>query len=82
MISSSKQALDAAILEMGRMVAECAFEREEVTEPDPDLQKWSHEKGSLCIRDQKKIKVKRPAATRGARGRALQSYARARPWAF
>ena len=48
-ISSGKQALDAMMLEMGRMVAESVMliEREEVTEPDdyptdPDLQKWAH----------------------------------------
>lgn len=65
-ISSGKQALDALMLEMGRMVAESVMllEREEVAGPDydpidPRLQKWAHEEGSAYIGDQK-VKVKRP----------------------
>ena len=65
-ISSGKPALDAVMLEMGRMVAESIMliEREELAGPDyypthPDLQKWSHEAGSAYIGDQK-VKVKRP----------------------
>ena len=53
-ISSGKQALDAVMLEMGRMVAESVMliEREEIAGPDyyptdPDLQKWAHEEGSI-----------------------------------
>ena len=55
-ISPDKQALDAVMLERGRMVAESVMliEREEVAEADdyptdPDLQKWAHEKGSIFI---------------------------------
>jgi hypothetical protein len=89
-ISSGKQALDAVMLEMGRMVAErvLLIEREEVTGPDsyptdPDLQKWAHEEGSLCIGDQK-IKVARPRLRHVEQGEGtLQSYARWRaPGAF
>ena len=65
-ISSGKQALDAVMLEMGRMVAESVMliEREEVAGPDyyptdPAFQKWAHEEGSLYLGDQK-IKVRRP----------------------
>jgi putative transposase len=89
-ISSGKQALDAVMLEMGRMVAESVMliEREEVTGPDyyptdPDLQKWAHEEGSLFIGDQK-VKVKRPRLRHVDQGEVtLQSYARLRaPGAF
>jgi hypothetical protein len=65
-ISSAKQALDAVMLEMGRMVAESVtlMEREEVAGPDyyptdPAFQKWANEEGSLYLGDQK-IKVRRP----------------------
>jgi hypothetical protein len=57
-IRSGKQALDAVMLEMGRMVAESVMliEREELAGPDyypinPDLQKWAHEDGSIFIGD-------------------------------
>lgn len=89
-ISSGKQALDAVMLEMGRMVAESVMliEREEVTGPDyyptdPDLQKWAHEEGSLYLGDQK-VKVKRPRLRHVEQGEVtLQSYARLRaPGAF
>lgn len=59
-IRSGKQALDAVMLEMGRMVAESVMvmEREEVAGPDdhptdPDLQKWAHEAGSIYLGDQR-----------------------------
>jgi len=65
-ISSGKQALDAVMLEMGRMVAESVMliKREEIAGPDyyptdPALQKWAHEAGSICIGDQK-VRVKHP----------------------
>lgn len=65
-ISSSKSALDAIRLEMGRMVAESVMlmERAEVAGPDydpidPRLQKWAHEGGSIFLGDQK-VPVKRP----------------------
>ena len=89
-ISSGKQALDAVMLEMGRMVAESVMliEREEVAGPDyyptdPDLQKWAHEEGSLYLADQK-VKVKRPRLRHVEQGEVtLQSYARLRaPGAF
>ena len=84
-ISSGKQALDAVMLEMGRMVAESILliEREEVAGPDyyptdPDLQKWAYEEGSLFIGDQK-VKVKRPRLRHVEQGEVtLQSYARLR----
>ncbi len=89
-ISSGKQALDAVMLEMGRMVAESVMlmEREEVSGPDyyptdPAFKKWAHEEGSLFIGDQK-VKVKRPRLRHLAQGEVtLQSYARLRaPGAF
>lgn len=65
-IGQGKQALDAVMLEMGRMVAESIMliEREELAGPDyqprsPDLKKWAHEGGSIFIGDQK-VKVSRP----------------------
>ncbi|MBK5283209.1 MAG: transposase [Nitrospiraceae bacterium] len=84
-ISSGKQALDAVMLEMGRMVAESILliEREEVAGPDyyptdPDLQKWAYEEGSLFIGDQK-VKMKRPRLRHVEQGEVtLQSYARLR----
>ena len=52
-ISSGKQALDAVMLEMGRIVAESVMliVREEVAGPDyyptdPAFMKWAHEEGS------------------------------------
>ena len=82
-ISAGKQALDAVMLEMGRMVAESVMliEREEMAGPDyyptdPDLQKWAHEEGSMFIGDQK-VKVKRPRLRHVVHGEvSLKSYAR------
>lgn len=65
-IANGKKALDEALLDMGRMLAESIMliEREELTGPDyyptnPNVQKWAHEKGSVYIGDQK-IKLNRP----------------------
>jgi transposase-like protein len=89
-ISSGKQALDAVMLEMGRMVAESVMlmEREEVAGPDyyptdPAFKKWAHEEGSLYLGDQK-VKVTRPRLRHVEHGEVtLQSYARLRtPGAF
>ncbi|MEQ1845021.1 MAG: IS256 family transposase [Nitrospira sp.] len=82
-ISSGKQALDAVMLEMGRLVAESIMliEREELAGPDyypthPALQKWAHEAGSVYIGDQK-VKVKRPRLRDVGQGEVpLKSYAR------
>jgi hypothetical protein len=84
-ISLGKQALDAVMLEMGRMVAESIMlmEREEVAGPDyyptdPAFKKWAHEKGSLYLGDQK-VCVTRPRLRHVAHGEVtLQSYARLR----
>lgn len=83
MIHSGKQALDAVMLEMGRLVAESVMliEREELAGPDyfpthPDLQKWAHEEGSIYIGDQK-VKVKRPRLRDVVHGEiSLKSYRR------
>jgi transposase-like protein len=89
-ISSGKQALDAVMLEMGRMVAESVMliEREEVAGPDyyptdPAFKKWAHEAGSIFLGDQK-VKVTRPRLRHVEQGEVtLQSYARLRaPGAF
>ncbi len=89
-IRSGKQALDAVMLEMGRMVAESVMlmEREEVAGPDyyptdPAFKKWAHEEGSLYLGDQK-VKVTRPRLRHVEQGEVtLQSYARLRtPGAF
>jgi putative transposase len=82
-IGSGKQALDAVMLEMGRMVAESIMliEREELAGPDyypthPGLQKWAHEAGSAYIGDQK-VKVTRPRLRDEEQGEVpLKSYAR------
>ncbi len=84
-ISSGKQALDAVMLEMGRMVAESVMliEREEVAGPDyyptdPAFKKWAHEEGSLSLGDQT-VKVARPRWRHVEQGAVtLQSYARLR----
>jgi hypothetical protein len=59
-VHTGKQALDAVMLEMGRMVAESVMliEREELAGPDyhptdPALQKWAHEASSIYLGDQK-----------------------------
>lgn len=89
-ISAGKQALDAVMLEMGRMVAErvMLIEREEVTGPDddptdPDLKTWAHEGGSIFMGDQK-VTVTRPRLRHVEQGEVtLQSSARLRaPGAF
>jgi len=89
-IHSGKQALDAVMLEMGRMVGESIMlmEREEIAGPDyhptdPALQKWAHEDGSIFLGDQK-VKVTRPRLRHVTQGElTLQSYARMRaPGAF
>lgn len=80
---TGKQALDAVMLEMGRMVAESVMliEREELAGPDyhptdPALQKWAHEAGSIYLGDQK-IPVMRPRLRDAVRGEILlQSYQR------
>jgi hypothetical protein len=82
-IGSGTQALDAVMLEMGRMVAESIMliEREELAGPDyypthPGLQKWAHEAGSAYIGDQK-VKVTRPRLRDVEQGEVpLKSYAR------
>ena len=89
-IRSGKQALDAVMLEMGRLVAESVMlmEREEVAGPDyyptdPAFKKWAHEAGSLYLGDQK-VPVTRPRLRHVEQGEVtLQSYARLRtPGAF
>jgi len=89
-IHTGKQAVDAVMLEMGRMVAESVMliEREEVTGPDdypmdPALKKWAHEQGSIYLGDQK-VPVMRPRLRHVEEGEVtLQSYARMRaPWAL
>ena len=74
-IRSGKQALDAVMLEMGRMVAESVMlmEREEVAGPDyyptdPAFKKWAHEEGSMFLGDQK-VKVTRPRLRHVEQGR-------------
>ena len=82
-IHSGKQALDAVMLEMGRLVAESVMliEREEIAGPDyypsdPALQKWAHEEGSIFIGDQK-VRVKRPRLRPVVQGEVpVQSYVR------
>lgn len=84
-IHSGKQALDAVMLEMGRMMGESIMlmEREEIAGPDyhptdPALQKWAHEDGSIFLGDQK-VKVTRPRLRHVTQGElTLQSYARMR----
>jgi putative transposase len=89
-ISSGKQALDAVMLEMGRMVAESIMlmEREETAGPDyyptdSALKKWAHEDGSIFLGDQK-VKVTRPRLRHVTQGEVtLHSYAQMRaPGAF
>jgi hypothetical protein len=84
-ISSGKQALDAVMLEMGRLVAESVMlmEREEIAGPDydpidPRLQKWAHEEGSIFLGDQK-VSVTRPRLRHVRHGEVrLTSYERLR----
>jgi putative transposase len=82
-LQTGKQALDAVMLEMGRLVAESIMliEREELAGPDYHptdraLQKWAHEKGSIYLGDQK-VKVTRPRLRDVVRGEMrLKSYKR------
>jgi transposase-like protein len=82
-LHAGKHALDAVMLEMGRMVAESVMliEREELAGPDyhptdSALQKWAHEAGSIYLGDQK-VKVTRPRLRDVIRGeRRLKSYER------
>ena len=74
-ISSGKQALDAVMLEMGRLVAESVMlmEREQIAGPDyyptdPAFKKWAHEEGSLYLGDQK-VNVTAPAVETCGAGR-------------
>lgn len=84
-ISRGKRALDEALLEMGRMLAESIMlmEREELAGPDyhpinPKLKKWAHESGSVYIADQK-VKVGRPRLRDEDQGEvSLKSYAKLR----
>ncbi|NOU11842.1 MAG: IS256 family transposase [Nitrospira sp.] len=84
-IHSGKQALDAVMLDMGRMVAESVMlmEREEIAGPeyyptDPAYRKWAHEAGSIYLGDQK-VPVTRPRLRHIEQGEVtLQSYARLR----
>ncbi len=84
-IHSGKQARDAVMLEMGRMVAESVMlmEREEIAGPeyyptDPAFQKWAHEAGSIYLGDQK-VPGTRPRLRHIEQGEVtLQSYARLR----
>ena len=80
-ITQGKQALDAAFMDMGRMLAESIMliEREELTGPDyypndPNLQKWAHEASSVYLADQK-IKVNKPRLRDRQKGEVtLESY--------
>ena len=80
-INQGKTALDAVMLDMGRIVAESIMlmEREEMAGPDyyptnPDLQKWAHEGGSIYIGDQK-VKAKHPRLRHVVHGEVpLKSY--------
>jgi len=82
-LHTGKQALDAVMLEMGRMVAESVMliEREELAGPDyhptdAGLQKWAHEACSVYLGDQK-VRVMRPRLRDVVRGEmSLQSYQR------
>jgi transposase-like protein len=89
-INSGKQALDAVMLEMGRVVAESIMlmEREEAAGPDyyptdSALKKWAHEDGSIFLGDQK-VKVTRLRLRHVTQGEVtLHSYAQMRaPGAF
>jgi len=74
-----KQALDAAMLEIGRMTAEAIMymEREEMAgadyHPTSDLQKWASQRGSIYVGDQK-VQVEHPRL-RGPKGEVpLRTY--------
>lgn len=80
-----KQALDAVMLEMGRMVAESVMvmEREEVAGPDyyptdSAFKKWAYEAGSTYLGDQK-VPITRPRLLHIDQGEVtLQSLAQLR----
>jgi putative transposase len=80
-IANGKQALDGAMMEIGRMMAESflLMDREELSGPDyapsePSLQKWASQGGSVYIGDQK-VKVQVPRLRNIATGEVqLQSY--------
>lgn len=75
-----KRAMDELFCDMGRMLAESVLliEREELAGPDyhptnSNLQKWSHEEGSVYIGDQK-VKIARPRLRCGFGEVKLKSY--------
>lgn len=80
-IADGKQALDGAMMDIGRMMAESflLMDREELSGPDyaptdPALQKWASQGGSIYIGDQK-VKVQVPRLRNIAFGEVqLQSY--------
>jgi transposase-like protein len=79
-ISKGKEALDAAMLELGRMLAESIMymEREQLSGPDycprsADVKKWASQRGSVFLGDQK-VRVDHPRL-RGPSGEiVLKSY--------
>ena len=84
-IHSGKQALDAVMLEMGRMVAESVMlmEREEIAGPeyyptDPAFRKWAQEQGSIYL-GAEGDPVPRPGMRRNGQGEGARLlYARLR----
>jgi len=75
-----KQALDAAMLKIGRLTAETIMymEREEKAGPDyhptsPGLHKWASQPGSIYVGDQK-IAVEHPRLRSGEREVPLRTY--------
>ena len=77
-IVAGKQALNTALLEMGRMLAESIMlmEREELSGPDyqpstAHLKKWAHEESSVYIGDSKQ-KIHRPRLRDTASGQEVQ----------
>lgn len=84
-MSQGKAALDVALMEMGKLLAESIMlmEREELAGPDyqptsSDLKKWAYEQGSVYIGDQK-VKVSRPRLRDAKQGEIeLSSYKKLR----
>lgn len=84
-MSQGKAALDAVLMEMGKLLAESIMlmEREELAGPDyhpsdSELKKWAYEQGSIYIGDQK-VKVARPRLRNATEGEvALKSYQKLR----
>ena len=80
-VTSSKEAFDGVMMEIGRMMAESflLMDREEQSGPDyapsnPHLQKWASQGGSVYIGDQK-VKLQVPRLRDTALGEVtLQSY--------